>query len=53
MKLTKYEKNIILVALDHMEEYLQDIEHDGYITEDTYNLRIETLNAAITKIKNN
>ena len=52
MQLNNYEKNILLVALDHMEEHLQSIEHDGCITVDTYQLRMETLNSARTKIEN-
>ena len=53
MQLTDYEKNVILVALDHMEEHLDAIEQDGIITEDTYNLRMEAVNTARTKIQNN
>jgi len=45
-----YEKNVMLVALDHMEEHLEAIEQDGCITEDTY-LRMEAVNR--TKIQNN
>ena len=52
MKLTNYEKNVILVALDHME-HLEIIEHDGAITEDTYKLRMEAVSTARTKIENN
>ena len=53
MYFDNYEKNVLLVALDHMEEHLEAIEHDGIITEDTYNLRMEAVNTARTKIKNN
>ena len=53
MKLSEHEKNVILVALDHMEEHLESIEQDGCITEDTYNLRMEAVSTARTKIKNN
>ena len=52
MQLNNYEKNLLLVALDHMEEHLQSIEHDGCITVDTYQLRMETLNSTRTKIEN-
>ena len=50
--LNNYEKNLLLVALDHMAEHLESIEQDGSITVDTYKLRMETLNSARTKIKN-
>ena len=53
MYFDNYEKNVLLVALDHMEEHLEAIEHDGIITEDTYNLRMEAVSTARTKIKNN
>ena len=53
LELTNYEKNVILVALDHMEEHLEIIEHDGAITEDTYKLRMESVETARTKIQNN
>ena len=52
MKLSNYEQNVILVALDHMEEHLEALEVMGDITEDTYNLRMEAVNTARTKIKN-
>jgi len=52
MKLTNYEKKVILASLDHMEGYWNDaIEDDGSITEDTYNLRIEAVNTARIKIQ--
>jgi len=51
MKFTNYEKNVLLVSLDHMEEHLFIIEECGDITEDTYNLRMEAIKTARTKIK--
>jgi hypothetical protein len=51
MKFTEYEKNILLVSLDHMKEHLEAIEHEGVITEDTYNLRTKAVKTAATKIK--
>ena len=51
MQLNNYEQNVILVALDHMEEHLDAIEQDGCITEDTYNLRMNAVNTARTKIQ--
>jgi len=53
MKLSDYEKNVILVALDHMEEHLESIKQDGCITEGSYSLRMEAVSTARTKIKNN
>ena len=53
MNFDDYEKNLLLVALDHMEEHLETIEHDGAITEDTYKLRMEAVSTARTKIQNN
>ncbi len=50
MEFTDYETNLLLVALDHMEEHLEAIEYDGAITKDTYDLRMESLNSAKTKI---
>ena len=51
MKFTNYEKNVLLVSLDHMEEHLETIEHESVISEDTYNLRMEAIKTARTKIK--
>ena len=51
MKFTNYEKNVLLVSLDHMEEHLFIIEEGGDITEDTYNLRMEAIKTARNKIK--
>jgi len=51
MNLTNYEKNILLVSLDHMEEHLEAIEHESVISEDTYNLRMEAIKTARTKIQ--
>tara|TARA_R100000951_G_C2528892_1_gene145763 strand:+ start:153 stop:314 length:162 start_codon:yes stop_codon:yes gene_type:complete len=53
MKLSNYEKNVLLVALDHMEDHLETIAIDGCITEDTYELRMEAVSTARTKIQNN
>jgi len=51
LEFTTYEKNILLVSLDHMEEHLFIIEEGGDITEDTYNLRMKAIKTARTKIK--
>ena len=51
MNLTTSERNIILASLDHMEEHLFIAEEAGYITEDTYNLRMEAVRTVRTKIK--
>ncbi len=49
MKLTNYEKHIILLSLDYMEDqlFIEDI------TEDTYNLRMKAVKSARIKINNN
>ena len=51
MQFTNYEKNVLLVSLDHMEEHLEKIEHESVISEDTYNLRMEAIKTARNKIK--
>ena len=51
MQFTNYEKNVLLVSLDHMEEHLFIIVEGGDITDDTYNLRMEAIKTARTKIK--
>ena len=51
MKFTDYEKNLLLVSLDHMEEHLEEIEHGGVISEDTYILRMDAIKTARTKIQ--
>lgn len=53
MNFTNYEKNVLMVALDHMEEHFESIVIDGCITIDTYKLRMEALSTARTKIQNN
>jgi hypothetical protein len=52
MNLTNLEQNVVLVSLDHMEEHLFIIYEAGDITEDTYNLRMNSLKTVRTKIKN-
>ena len=51
MNLTNHEQNLVLVSLDHMEEHLFIIYEAGDITEDTYNLRMETWKTVYNKIK--
>ena len=51
MKFTNYEKNVLLVSLDHLEEHLEEIKHESVIPEDTYNLRMEAIKTARTKIQ--
>lgn len=48
MELTNYEKNIILLSLDYMEDHL----FTENITEDTYNLRMEAVKSVRIKINN-
>jgi hypothetical protein len=50
MELTSGERNIILVSLDHMEEHLFIIYEAGDITQDTFNLRMNTWKTAYKKI---
>ena len=52
MNLNNYERNLILVSLDHMEEHLFIIYEAGDITLDTFNLRMDVLKTARIKIKN-
>ena len=51
MNLTTSERNILLASLGHMAEHLFIAEEAGYITEDTYNLRMNTWKTAYQKIK--
>ena len=51
MNLTHYERNVILVSLDHMEEHLFILYESGDIIETIYNLRIKACNNVRTKIK--
>lgn len=53
MNFDNYEKNVLLVALDHMEEHLEAIEQYGIITEYTYKLRMEAVSNTRNKIENN
>mgnify|MGYP003625469579 FL=1 len=50
MNLTHYERNVILVSLDHMEEHLFILYESGDIIETIYNLRIKACNTARNKI---
>lgn len=49
MEFTEYEKNVLLVSLDHMEEHLSDIE--GVISGDIFKLRMEAVKTARNKIQ--
>ena len=51
LSLSRYEQNLALVSLDHMEEHLFIIYEAGDITEDTFNLRMNTWKTAYQKIK--
>ena len=51
LSLSRYEQNLALVSLDHMEEHLFIIYEAGDISEDTYSLRIEACDSVRTKIK--
>ena len=51
MKFTNYEKNVLLVSLDHMEEHLEIAMEAGYLTHHDYGVRVEACKTARTKIK--
>ena len=51
MNLTPSERNMLQSSLDHMEEHLFIIYEAGYITLDTFNLRMEAWKTAYNKIK--
>jgi len=49
MKLTNYEKKVILASLDHMEGYWNDAIEDE-VLKDYYKERLEAVNTARIKI---
>ena len=51
MKLSNYEKNVILVALDHMEEHLDAIETEHLMDPELYLKRVKAVKSARSKIK--
>ena len=54
MKLTSREMNVVLVALDHMEEHLEIVMEAGdFRFTHMYELRMEACKTARTKIKEN
>ena len=50
MKLTPVEKNVVLVALDHMREHLFEIYDDAMIDEELYNSRVAACDSIREKI---
>lgn len=53
MKLTSREMNVVLVALDHMEEHLEIVMEAGDLTHGMYELRMEACKTARAKIREN
>ena len=51
MTLTNYERHLVLVSLNHMEEHLFIIYEAGDMTEGIYNIRMDALKTARTKIR--
>ena len=50
--LTDIERNVVLVALDHMEEHLDAIKHDHHIfNHQVYLKRVKALRTARAKIQ--
>ena len=45
--------NVVLVALDHMEEHLEIVMEAGDLIHGMYKLRVEACKTARTKIKEN
>ena len=50
MKLSNTETNVLLVALDHMEEHLLDLIKEITIQADTLGYRLEACRTTRTKI---
>ena len=51
MSLTEIERNVVLVALDHMEEHLDTIEDDHLMDPQLYLSRVKAVKSARSKIK--
>ena len=50
MKLTSIEKNVLLVALDHMEEHIQELMEDRTLRGDMWQERLDACKTIRTKI---
>ena len=50
MKLTNIEKNVLLVALDHMEEHIQELMEERELRGDMWQERLDACKTIRTKI---
>ena len=50
MKLTNTEMNVLLVALDHMEEHITDLMKDRTLRSDLWKERLDACESIRTKI---
>lgn len=50
MKLTNIEKNVLLVALDHMEEHIQELMEDRTFQRDMWQERLDACKTIRTKL---
>jgi hypothetical protein len=50
MKLTNTEMNVLLVALDHMEEHITDLMEDRTLRSDLWKERLDACESIRTKI---
>jgi hypothetical protein len=51
MKLTNTEMNVLLVALDHMEEHITDLMEERTLRGDMWQERLDACESIRTKIK--
>ena len=51
MKLTEIEKNVILVALDHMEEHITELMEERELRGDMWQERLDACKTIKTKLK--
>ena len=51
MKLSNIETNVLLVALDHMEEEIQDLMQERELRGDMWQERLNACNSIRAKIK--
>jgi hypothetical protein len=51
MKLTNTEINVLLVALDHMEEHITDLMEERTLRGDMWQERLDACESIRTKIK--
>ena len=52
MKLTNIEINVLLVALDHMEEHITDLMEERTLKGDIWKERLDAYRSIRNKIKN-